>query len=198
MAEALLERAGEVRGIDAAEKMIALGHARMARHPERSRLHLDVGTVEHLDFATGTFDAVVAMGVLEYVLDRPRALAQIHRVLRPGGAAILTVPSRISSYHLTRAAWSSVRRLAKRAMGRPPAQSERFVTKRCIPARLDRELARAGLAKAEGRFCNLILFTLHELHAGASLALNRRLSGLSDHALGAWLGTQYVVKAIRT
>src|SRR3954469_3849663 len=43
MAEALLERAGEVWGIDTAEKMVALGHARMARHPERSRLHLSVG-----------------------------------------------------------------------------------------------------------------------------------------------------------
>ena len=46
-----------------------------------------------------------------------------------------------------------------------------------------------------GRYCNFIFYPLHELHAGASLALNRALSGLSDSSLGRWIGAQYVVKA---
>jgi SAM-dependent methyltransferase len=197
MADELLKRCNEVCGIDAAAQMIALGEARLRGHPQGHRAHLRAGGVEQLPYADGSFDAIVAMGVLEYVLDRGRALAEMNRVLRPGGVVVITVPSCVSSYHLALGAWEGARRLAKRALGRPPARSERFVTRRCIPWRLDRQLERAGLHKAAGRFCNFIFFPLHEMHAGLSLALNRRLSWLADKAPGAVLGTQYVVKAVK-
>src|SRR4051812_36103442 len=105
MANDLLERADEVWGVDAAEQMIALGVARMHDHPRRAHLHLSVGGVEALQFGPGAFDAVIAMGVLEYVLDAERVLAQMHRVLRPGGVLVLTVPSCVSAYHLALGAW---------------------------------------------------------------------------------------------
>ena len=38
-----------------------------------------------LPFASGTFDAVIANHMLYHVPDRPRAFAEIRRVLRPGG-----------------------------------------------------------------------------------------------------------------
>jgi SAM-dependent methyltransferase len=45
-----------------------------------------------LPFESGTFDAVVAASVLEYV-ERPRiALRECARVLRPGGIVLCTVP----------------------------------------------------------------------------------------------------------
>lgn len=194
MAEELLKRANEVWGIDAAAQMIAHGEARMQAHPAGSRCHLRVGDVEQLDFPDGHFDAIVSMGVLEYVQPYDRALAEMHRVLRSGGTAVLTVPSRVSAYHLVRQASESLRALAKRVLRRPPSQASSFVTTRCVPWRLDRQLERAGLRKVDGRYCNFILYPLHELHSGASLALNRRLSGLANSKLGAWLGTQYVVK----
>lgn len=40
----------------------------------------------------GRFDVVVACDVLEHIDDESAALREIHRVLRPGGMAILTVP----------------------------------------------------------------------------------------------------------
>jgi SAM-dependent methyltransferase len=40
----------------------------------------------------GTFDTVIAFDVLEHVTDYRRALAEIKRVLTPGGYGILTVP----------------------------------------------------------------------------------------------------------
>ena len=45
-----------------------------------------------LPFATGAFDAVLNCGVLEHVDDERAALAELHRVLRPGG--------RLFTYHL--------------------------------------------------------------------------------------------------
>lgn len=45
-----------------------------------------------LPFADGTFDAVVCLEVIEHVPDPERVLAEIARVLRPGGRAWLSMP----------------------------------------------------------------------------------------------------------
>jgi hypothetical protein len=66
-----------------------------------------------------------------------------------------------------------------------------------VPRRLDAELEAAGLRKLEGRYCNFIFYPLHELHPGASMALNRWLARLADQPLGALLGAQYVVKVLK-
>jgi SAM-dependent methyltransferase/UDP-N-acetylglucosamine transferase subunit ALG13 len=47
-----------------------------------------------LPFATGAFDSVSALDVLEHVADEAGTLAELHRVLRPGGLLVLTVPGR--------------------------------------------------------------------------------------------------------
>lgn len=44
-----------------------------------------VADAQHLPFADGAFDAVIANHMLYHVPNRPRALAEICRVLRPGG-----------------------------------------------------------------------------------------------------------------
>jgi SAM-dependent methyltransferase len=50
--------------------------------------------VDMLDmpFEASTFDAVIANHVLEHVDDDARALAEIHRVIKPDGIAILQTP----------------------------------------------------------------------------------------------------------
>jgi SAM-dependent methyltransferase len=46
-----------------------------------------------LPFRDASFDLVLATDVLEHVRDEARALAEMHRVLRPGGALVATVPA---------------------------------------------------------------------------------------------------------
>lgn len=46
----------------------------------------------HLPFRDGTFGLVIASHVLEHVLEDHLALAEIYRVLAPGGLALLLVP----------------------------------------------------------------------------------------------------------
>jgi ubiquinone/menaquinone biosynthesis C-methylase UbiE len=194
MEEALLERGFEVWSVDASAQMIAFAEERMAGHPMAARCHLSVGDAEQLGFAEGFFDAIVSMGVLEYLASYERMIGEMHRLLRRGGVAVLTVPNRAAAYRVVRSAFEAVRETAKRVAGRPPAPSKGLATNPCLPWQLDRQLEHAGLRKIEGRFCNFIFFPLHELHSGASDALNRSLTGLSDSALGPLLGSQYVVK----
>lgn len=191
----LLKRSKEVWGIDASGQMVQYGKARMNKHPAGERCHLAIGDIERLEFASGSFDAVVSMGVIEYLLTYDRALGEIYRVLHPGGVAVITVPNRVCEYHLARESVEALRKVARRVLKRPPGRTEGFVTNRCVPWRLDRQLERAGFHRVEGRFCNFILYPLHELQGAASLALNKRMGVLAASKLGVWLGTQYVVKA---
>jgi SAM-dependent methyltransferase len=57
-----------------------------------------VGDVERLPFADGTFDLVFATGLLEHVEDDRALLAEIRRVLKPGGLAHVEIPF-LEQYH---------------------------------------------------------------------------------------------------
>ncbi len=53
-------------------------------------IHVDLTAMK--DIPDGRFDILIACDVLEHIVDEAAALREIRRVLRPGGAAILTVP----------------------------------------------------------------------------------------------------------
>jgi ubiquinone/menaquinone biosynthesis C-methylase UbiE len=181
----------EVHGIDVSPEMIRQGESRLAHHPLAERCALRVADIEHLPYADGTFDVVVAMGVLEYLSDYAAALAEIRRVLRRGGHVILTVPNRTSAYHLARASYIKARRL----LGVPPSVT--YSSNPCIPWSLNRQLAAAGMEKVASSACNFIFFPLKELSERVSSAVSSRLDPLSRTPLAPLLGAQYIVKALR-
>jgi SAM-dependent methyltransferase/UDP-N-acetylglucosamine transferase subunit ALG13 len=49
---------------------------------------------DRLPFADASFDSVTLLDVLEHTADERVTLAQVHRVLRPGGLLVLSVPGR--------------------------------------------------------------------------------------------------------
>lgn len=59
------------------------------------RFHVSQGSAERLDFANDYFDIVSAIEVLEHIVDVDRAVSEVHRVLRPGGAFLVSVPNRL-------------------------------------------------------------------------------------------------------
>ncbi len=67
--------------------------SRLATHKQvQDRARFSTGNVVDLPFSGASFDLVVASEVLEHVPDIQRALAEIKRVLRPGGRIAITVP----------------------------------------------------------------------------------------------------------
>jgi ubiquinone/menaquinone biosynthesis C-methylase UbiE len=184
----LLAMGFEVHGIDVSAEMIRSAEQRIASHALASRCRLRIGDVERLRYSGASFDAVLSMGVLEYLPNYATALREIARVLKPGGHVVLTVPNQASAYHLARSGYLTCRRL----LGAPRASA--IATPR-LPWALDRALARAGLRKVESRACNFIFFPLKDLHERASDALNRALTPLSGSAVAPFLGAQYIVKA---
>jgi SAM-dependent methyltransferase len=86
----LRQRGFEVAGMDGSEAM--LEHARRSN----PGIELRQGDVEQLPFPDRHFDLVLCVEVLRY-LPRPEGcLREIARVLRPGGAALLTAAPRFN------------------------------------------------------------------------------------------------------
>lgn len=84
MAEALTQKGARVTGIDPAAK--AIDAAKQRARAVGQSINYDVGVGEDLPYADGRFDAVVCVDVLEHVSDLAKVLAEVDRVLKPGGA----------------------------------------------------------------------------------------------------------------
>lgn len=83
MAEALAARGAHVTGIDPA--LGAIDAARAHARAQGLRIGYDVGVGEALPYDDASFDAVVCVDVLEHVADLNKVMAEVARVLRPGG-----------------------------------------------------------------------------------------------------------------
>ncbi len=77
---------GEVWGCDISPEALAFCR-------QRGLENLVECSVEHLDFPDNAFDVLTGCDVIEHVEHDDQALCEFHRVLRPGGIAILTVPA---------------------------------------------------------------------------------------------------------
>jgi 2-polyprenyl-3-methyl-5-hydroxy-6-metoxy-1,4-benzoquinol methylase len=94
-------RAGAVvTGVDLSRTAIDLARQNISQNGLDANLQIMNG--EALQFADDSFDVVYAHGVLQYTADTGKMVAEIHRVLRPGGEAILMVYNRISWLNLMR------------------------------------------------------------------------------------------------
>lgn len=65
-----------------------------SRAASKSRAAVACGSVNSMPFAPATFDAVVLADVLCHgAVDPPTALAEVRRVLRPGGRIVINMPA---------------------------------------------------------------------------------------------------------
>jgi SAM-dependent methyltransferase len=88
-------RAGaDYTGVDLTEAAVELARKRF----ELSELPGEFRTAdaENLDFADESFDLVYSHGVLHHTPDTVRAVREVHRVLRPGGRAVIMLYHRDS------------------------------------------------------------------------------------------------------
>ena len=82
--------AGRVVGLDSSARMIETARERAAE--EGVAVEFVVGDLYQLDFPDDSFDGARADRVFQHLPDRPKALAELVRVVRPGGLVTITDP----------------------------------------------------------------------------------------------------------
>jgi ubiquinone/menaquinone biosynthesis C-methylase UbiE len=88
-------RAGAiVTGIDLSNTAIDLARKNVEQNGLKADLQVMNG--ESMEFPDNSFDVVYAHGVLQYTADTDKMISDIHRVLKPGGEAIVMVYNRNS------------------------------------------------------------------------------------------------------
>ena len=80
----LVGPAGRVIGVDMTTEMLAKARAN-AHEAGLANVEFRQGLLERLPIGTGWADVVISNGVLNLVPDKAAALAEMYRVLRPGG-----------------------------------------------------------------------------------------------------------------
>ncbi len=78
---------GRLVGLDASEMMLA--EARRRAEARGATIRFEHGDVEALPFADGAFDACRAARLLVHLADPARAIAEMARVVRPGGRVVV-------------------------------------------------------------------------------------------------------------
>lgn len=82
-------------GIDISAPTLAQARAAFAAAPgAQGRLRAALGDVRTLPFLDDSFDAIYSMGTIEHFDETEEAVAEMARVLKPGGRAIIGVPNR--------------------------------------------------------------------------------------------------------
>lgn len=107
-----------VTGAELSSRYAALASDNARRH-DLPGVRLTVGSSSRLAFADGAFDAALCVDVLHHVEDLEGTLAEISRVVRPGGDVLIFEPNCLNPLLLAlcvldRNEWGAVRRCWKR------------------------------------------------------------------------------------
>ena len=179
-----------VSAIDSAPEMVERTRAKAQQAGLDPRVLARVGNIDSIPFADAAFELVVVIGVSEWLDSMRRPLAEISRVLRPGGHLIISADNYWPLHQILDPVFNPALKPIKSCIGK----ALRFTGLRTPQPRVrayslrefDKELSDSGFDKIVGRtlgfgpftFCNRTL-----LNEEAGWELHRTLQRLADKGI---------------
>ncbi len=192
-----------VHAIDPVPEMIAM--TKRAAADSGLNVVAQTGDIDHLPFASQSFDLVLAIGVLPWLTSYSTALEQVRRVLRLGGFFVANIDNTLALHRLLDPGMNFLLRPAKKALVRVFGGSLRRGTSR-VPATTSLPGHFRSLLKTYGfelrnhatfGFGPISFFGHYVLSQQASVALHKKAQALCERQAPVVrsLGAQYLVVA---
>jgi len=203
----LLREGYDAVGVDISEGMINEARTLVRANGFPHFDATSVGDIEKLEFSDKQFDVVVASGVIEYQNDDDVALAEMKRVLKPGGHLILNVTNKYSYLTLSENIFIGVKKL-------PGVRSAVSVLRGLVlgdnrltdipdkrshsPGKFDEKLAEYGFEKVAHNFFRFspLPAPLNSLFPSTCDSIGHWMERFSRTRLG-YIGGGYIVLARR-
>jgi ubiquinone/menaquinone biosynthesis C-methylase UbiE len=198
----LAQRELKVNAIDSSPGMVDLASRQAAEAGFAAEVSVSQADAHALPFKSDEFDLVVAVGVIPWLHSPGAAVAEMARVLRPGGQLVLTADNaaRLISFTDPRGllALTPLRRVYHRLRNRPGDAVSRLH----FPRRISGFVSDAGLTPLAHRtigFGPLSVLGRPLLSDARAVGVNRRLQRLSDAGVPGARGTgwHYVLRAAK-
>lgn len=198
----LAQRGLTVKAVDSSPGMVELASRQAAAAGFAAEVSVSQADVHALPFKSGEFDLVVAVGVIPWLHSPGEAVAEMARVLRPGGELVLTADNaaRLISFTDPRGllALTPLRRIYHRLRNQPGDAVSRLH----FPRRVSGFVSDAGLTPLAQRtigFGPLSVLGRPLLSDARAVRLNGRLQRLADAGVPGARGTgwHYLIRAAK-
>ena len=201
----LARRGFAVQAVDASREMVEIASQRVAHEGLTDAVTVAFADVYALPYPDGTFSLVVALGVLPWLESPEHAIAEMARLVAPGGHVILTADNRLRLNWLVEPAenpFAAPLKYAWRAVRRYRSERSSPISRLHSPKTVHRMLAGAGLEPERWATVGFGPFTFRWrpiFSDQTGLALDRALGRLAQR----WFrplrraGSHYTVSARR-
>jgi ubiquinone/menaquinone biosynthesis C-methylase UbiE len=184
-----------VESIDVAASMVELARKNATAAGVGDRVHADTGDIYNLNFPDQKFSLVLSIGVVPWLQYPAKAVAELSRVLKPGGHLLFTMDNRSRLARLLDPATSPLTAPIKTLLGKKPSASEppKFVASYQHSLReVDSFLKNAGLQRLHHEtlgFGHFTFFYRKFLPERAAVKLNNAFQTLADHRVPVFRST---------
>ena len=96
LGQLIASRGCQYHGLDIADGPVEMMRYRLALLGTETAARVQKGSALDIPYPDGTFDYVYSIGCLHHTGDLPKAVSEVHRVLAPGGRAVVMLYNRDS------------------------------------------------------------------------------------------------------
>jgi ubiquinone/menaquinone biosynthesis C-methylase UbiE len=202
----LMRHRWQLWGIDIAENMIEIAREKVAQAGKPNPVHLSTGDIENLDLPDRKFDLIICSGVVEYLPGDEKWMAEINRVIKPGGVLIINVTNKwalrkwtaplIEPLKKSKALAGAMNWIKQRVLKRGRLHHFPFRPRVHSPGAFDRYLAAHGYEKLGFRYFDfsVMVAPFETLFSFITLGMRRWMERYSRRNM-VLNGTGYIVSA---
>jgi SAM-dependent methyltransferase len=111
LGQILAARGHDYYGLDIAAGPVAMMRYRLDVLGQNGAAKVQVGSALAIPYASASFHCVYTIGCLHHTGDLRQAIAEVYRVLVPGGRAVVMLYNRLSFRRLVQVPWQHLRRM---------------------------------------------------------------------------------------